>query len=120
MAAALARLAFPHIYVRSAGIEPGNADPFAAAVMAELGLDISGRAPRTLEQLGETTFDLVVTLAPEAHHHVLEMARTQSFDVEYWPTHDPSTSTGARSQILESYRACRDALDRHIRARLVA
>lgn len=120
MAAALTREAFPHLYTRSAGIEPGMADPFATAVMAERGLDMSKRAPRTLQELGDTSFDLVVTLAPEAHHHVLEMARTQSFDVEYWPTHDPSGTTGSRSQILDSYRACRDALDRHIHARLNA
>lgn len=120
MASALARSAFPHIYVRSAGIEPGNADPFAATVMAELGHDITGHAPHTLDELGDTGFDLVITLAPEAHHHVLELARTQSFDVEYWPTPDPSGDVGSRSQILESYRACRDTLARQIKARFGA
>lgn len=118
MAAALTRATFPSIYTRSAGIEPGAADPFAVSVMAEMGLDISRRAPRSLEELGDTGFDLVVTLAPEAHHHVLDMARIHAFDVEYWPTADPSGATGSRSQIMESYRACRDALDRHIRTRL--
>lgn len=118
MAAALARATYPSVYARSAGLEAGAADPFAAAVMQEMGLDISGRAPRTLEELGDTSFDLVVTLAPEAHHHALELARTQSFEVEYWPTHDPSGTMGSRAQILDSYRACRDALALRIRRRL--
>ncbi|MEM6762094.1 MAG: protein-tyrosine-phosphatase [Pseudomonadota bacterium] len=118
MAAALARATFPAIYSRSAGIEVGQADPFAAAVMDELGFDISGRRPRSIAELADTGFDLVVTLAPEAHHHVLDLARTQSFDVEYWPTLDPSVTQGSRAQILDSYRACRDALHHAIRARL--
>ncbi|WP_420394662.1 protein-tyrosine-phosphatase [Acuticoccus sp.] len=110
MAAALARQAAPTTYIRSAGLETGEADPFAVAVMAELGLDISRRTPRSLAELGDTAFDLIVTLAPEAHHHVLELSRTQSFDVAYWPTMDPSGAHGSRERILESYRAVRDAL----------
>ncbi|ORE93020.1 low molecular weight phosphatase family protein [Acuticoccus yangtzensis] len=114
MAAALARRAAPTTYIRSAGLETGQADPFAVAVMAESGLDISKRKPRSLEELHDTSFDLVVTLAPEAHHHVLEMARTQSFEVVYWPTLDPSGATGSREQIMDSYRSVRDALNRQV------
>ena len=110
MAAALARQISPRTYIRSAGLESGQPDPFAVAVMAELDLDISRRTPRTLEELHDTSFDLVVTLAPEAHHHVLEMARTRSFEVAYWPTLDPSDLQGSREQILDSYRAVRDAI----------
>ncbi|MBJ3777770.1 low molecular weight phosphatase family protein [Acuticoccus sp. 2012] len=117
MAAAIARHVAPHVYVRSAGVEHGEPDPFAVAVLAESGIDISHRTPRTLDELADTSFDLIVTLAPEAHHHVLELARTQSFDVEYWPTLDPSVTHGSRAQILESYRACRDALDKQVRER---
>ena len=118
MAAALARAAFPEIYSRSAGVDPGQPDPFAVEVMNEIGLDLSRRRPRVLAELADTGFDLIVTLAPEAHHHMLDLARTQSFDVEYWPTIDPSSTQGSRAQILESYRACRDALDKQIKTRL--
>ncbi|MCF3933938.1 low molecular weight phosphatase family protein [Acuticoccus sp. M5D2P5] len=117
MAAAFARIYAPAVYIRSAGVEHGRPDPFAAAVMAERELDISKRMPRTLDELADTSFDLVVTLAPEAHHHVLDLARTQSFDVEYWPTLDPSGTDGSREQIMDSYRSCRDALDAMVRER---
>ncbi len=118
MAAAIARHLYPRtLYVRSAGIEQGQADPFAVAAMQEIGLDISGRQPRTLEDLHDTGFDLVVTLAPEAHHRALELARTESFEVEYWPTMDPTDVTGSREQIMEAYRGVRDGLRRRIEAR---
>ncbi|MDQ0316771.1 arsenate-mycothiol transferase ArsC [Amorphus orientalis] len=119
MAAELARHYFPKsLYVRSAGVvDDGEPDPFAVAVMDELGLDISKHHPRSLEELADTSFDLVVTLAPEAHHRALEMARTQAFDVEYWPTPDPTVTTGSRSQILDAYRSVRDGLANRIKTR---
>ena len=120
MAAALARAVAPAIYTRSAGVEHGEPDPFAVAVMAERGLDISRRQPRTLEELGDMSFDLVVTLAPEAHHHVLELSRTHSFDVAYWPTLDPSGTQGSRAQILGTYRSARDLLEQRVRSLLAA
>ncbi|MQT13142.1 arsenate reductase ArsC [Segnochrobactrum spirostomi] len=119
MAAALARHYFPkEIYVRSAGILPGEKDPFAAAAMQEVGLDISGHRPTSVDDLEDMNFDLVVTLAPEAHHHILELTRTDALEVEYWPISDPTAATGSRAQILDAYRAVRRDLERRILARL--
>jgi protein-tyrosine-phosphatase len=108
------------IYVGSAGVRKGEPDPFAVAVMAEIGLDISRHKPVTFEELDDLeglNFDLIVTLAPEAHHRALEITRTNAVDVEYWPTPDPSVVEGSREQRLETYRAVRDQLLAHIRER---
>ena len=69
------------IYVGSAGVRKGELDPFAVAVMAEIGLDISRHKPVTFEELDDwegLNFDLIVTLAPEAHHRALELTRTSA------------------------------------------
>jgi protein-tyrosine-phosphatase len=77
MAAALLKhLAGNRIYVVSAGVRAGEPDPFAIAIMDELGIDISGHKPIALADLHDTSFDMIVTLAPEAHHQALEMAET--------------------------------------------
>jgi homogentisate 1,2-dioxygenase len=55
--------------------------------------------------------------AAEAHHKAMEMTRTMAIDVEYWPTIDPSLYAGSREQILDGYRACRDALRKRINQR---
>ena len=111
MAAAILRhLANYRVYVRSAGVHAAPTDPFAMAVMDEIGLDISDHVPVTISDLDDMSFDLVITLAPEAHHQVLELTRTMAFDVEYWPTIDPSVAAGSREQVLDSYRTCRDQL----------
>lgn len=120
MAAAILRhLAGRRIYVESAGVRAGEADPFVAAVMDEIGIDLTRHEPRTLADLHDTTFDLIVTLSPEAHHQALEMTRTMSVDVEYWPTFDASLMVGQgnREQTLESYRAVRDRLFQRIKTR---
>nr|WP_229598020.1 arsenate reductase ArsC [Roseibium aggregatum] len=119
MAEALTAKLFPgQVYVRSAGVRSGKVDPFVDAVMAEIGVDMGKHVPKTFEDLDESGFDLVVTLAPEAHHKALDMTRTESVDVEYWPTLDPTLATGSREQILDEYRAVRDQLMMRIKKRL--
>jgi protein-tyrosine-phosphatase len=124
MAAALFGQIFGRaIYVGSAGVRKGELDPFAVAVMDEIGLDISKHKPVTFEELEEwegLNFDLIVTLAPEAHHRALEITRTNAIDVEYWPTADPSAAEGSREQRLDAYREVRDQLLGRIRQRFVA
>lgn len=108
------------IYVRSAGVRKSELDPFAVAVMDEIGIDISKHKPITFEELEEwegLNFDLIVTLSPEAHHRALELTRTSAVDVEYWPTADPSAVEGSRTQRLDAYREVRDQLLAHIRER---
>ena len=117
MAESLLRQMFPQaLYVKSAGVKKGELDPFAVAVMAELGQDISGHKPTTFEELEDwegLNFDLIITLSPEAHHKALELTRTMAADVEYWPTPDPTGMEGNREQklppIARSATACRCA-----------
>jgi protein-tyrosine-phosphatase len=108
------------VYVGSAGARKAELDPFAVAVMAEIGVDISRHKPITFEELDDLeglNFDLIITLSPEAHHRALELTRTSGVDVEYWPTPDPTDVEGSREQRLDAYRAVRDQLLQRIRQR---
>ena len=108
------------VYVGSAGVRKGELDPFAVAVMEEIGIDIAKHKPLTFEELEEwegLNFDLIVTLAPEAHHRALELTRTLAAQVEYWPTPDPTVAEGSREQRLDAYRAVRDQLMQRIKQR---
>ncbi len=121
MAESLLQNMFPQaLYVRSAGVRKGDLDPFAVAVMAELGQDISKHRPMTFEDLDDwegLNFDLIISLSPEAHHKALELTRTMAVEVEYWPTQDPTTVEGNREQKLEAYREVCDGLALRIRKR---
>ena len=121
MAESLLLHMFPQaLYVKSAGVRKGELDPFAVAVMAELGQDISAHKPTPFEELEDwegLNFDLIITLSPEAHHKALELTRTLAADVEYWPTQDPTGTEGSREQKLAAYREVCDALYARIRKR---
>ncbi|MCW5695988.1 MAG: protein-tyrosine-phosphatase [Bauldia sp.] len=120
MAAALARRLLPGVHVASAGVFRGEPDAFATAVMSEIGLDLSAHKPLTFEDLKDGYFDVVVTLAPEAHHRAMELTRTDAVTVEYWPTLDATAVGGNREQILAAYRQVRDQLAGRIEARFSA
>jgi protein-tyrosine-phosphatase len=121
IAASLCKQMFgKEIYVGSAGVRKGELDPFAVAVMAEIGHDIARHKPMTFEELEDwegLNFDLIVTLSPEAHHKALDLTRTVAAEVEYWPTVDPTGIEGSREQRLDAYRAVRDQLLTRIGAR---
>jgi protein-tyrosine-phosphatase len=121
-AALLAQMRGGSLYIASAGVRKGELDPFAAAAMEEIGLDIHAHGPITFEELEDLeglNFDLIVTLSPEAHHKALELTRTLAVEVEYWPTADPTVVEGSREQRLDAYRAVRDHLMEKIRDRFV-
>jgi protein-tyrosine-phosphatase len=120
MAAAILRhLAGRRAYVASAGVRAGTPDPFVTAVMEEIGIDVSQHNPNTLHDLHDTSFDLIITLSPEAHHQALELTRTMAVEVEYWPTYDATimTGQGSREQMLLHYRGVRDHLFDRIKKR---
>jgi protein-tyrosine-phosphatase len=118
MAEAVARrLLPPTTFVASAGVRAGERDPFVDTVLAESGLSLGDRQPRMLEDLDDAYFDLIVTLAPEAHHKALELTRSMAVDVEYWPTPNPTDVAGSREQILAAYRGVRDRLASRIMSR---
>src|SRR5436309_3375502 len=123
MAAALLRRMRGAPRIASAGVRKGELDAFAVAAMAEIGIDISEHEPVTFEELEDwdgLDFDLIVTLAPEAHHKALELTHRLAAAVEYWPTADPTAAEGNREQRLDAYRAIRDQLMARIYARFVA
>ncbi|MFD1628020.1 low molecular weight phosphatase family protein [Azospirillum griseum] len=112
MAAALMRhFHGTRVFIDSVGVRQGEeVDPFAVAVMEEMGIDLSKHRCRTFEDLEDTSFDLIVSLSPEAQHRAIEMTRTMACDVEFWNTFDPTLVDGSRDAMLDAYRQVRDGL----------
>lgn len=105
------------IYVDSVGLRAEPVDPFAVAVMDEIGIDLSNHRPKSFDDLEDSSFDLIISLSPEAQHHAVEMTRSMACDVEFWNTMDPSIVEGSRETRLEAYRMVRDSLMKRIRER---
>jgi protein-tyrosine-phosphatase len=118
MAAAMLRqLHARRIFVDSVGVRASPIDPFAIAVMDELGISLREHVSKSFEELEDLSFDLVVSLTPEAQHSAVELTRSMACDVEYWPSFDATVTEGNRGEIIAAYRAVRDVLWRRIQKR---
>jgi protein-tyrosine-phosphatase len=105
------------IFVDSVGLRAAPIDPLAVEVMKEIGIDLHGHRAKTFDDLADSSFDVIVTLSPEAQHRAVEMTRIMACDVEYWQTLDPTIVEGSREQRLASYRQVRDYLAARLRER---
>lgn len=105
------------IYVDSTGVRPREIDPFVVEVMEELGIDLSRHRAKSFDDLEDSSYDLIVSLSPEAQHKAVEMTRTMACEVEFWNTMDPSIIEGNREVRLQAYREVRDFLKRRIEER---
>ncbi|MCL8209334.1 MAG: arsenate reductase (thioredoxin) [Actinomycetia bacterium] len=100
--------------VVSGGLEPQDVNPHAVAVMAEVGIDISGQQskPLDLERLWQA--QVVVTLCGDAEErcpvtppHVRRV---------HWPLRDPARATGSGEEVRGVFRAVRDEIRERIEA----
>jgi protein-tyrosine-phosphatase len=98
------------IYADSAGVRSGTVDILAIGVMAEIGIDLSQHEPKRIDDLMDTSFDLIISLSPEAQHKAVELTRSSAAELLYWPMPDPSVQEGNRERLLAAYRELRDLL----------
>ena len=118
IAEALAKRLYGHTaYLDSVGVHATELDSFALAVLDEVGIDLHAHSAKSFEDVDPSSFELIVSLSPEAHHRALEFTRSASTDVEYWPIPDPSAVEGSRESRLEAYRRTRDLILARLKAR---
>ena len=65
MAAAIMKHFYGHrVYVASAGLKPGEADPFLTVVLDEIGIELGKHRPHTFAELEDSSFDVAISLSP--------------------------------------------------------
>lgn len=118
MAEAIARRLYGQsVFIDSVGVRASGLDTFTAAVLDELGIDAGRHEGKEFADVDPSSFELIVTLSPEAHHSALEFTRNTATEVEYWPMPDPSAVEGSREARLDAYRLTRDMILARLKAR---
>lgn len=118
MAEALAKWLYGQsVFIDSVGVRASDADSFAVTVLDEIGIDGHRHHAKTFDDVDASSFELIVTLSPEAHHRALEFTRSTAAEVEYWPIPDASAVEGSREARLDAYRQTRDLLLARLKAR---
>ncbi|MEW6660718.1 MAG: arsenate reductase ArsC [Thermodesulfobacteriota bacterium] len=92
----------------SAGVRPSKVNPRAIRVMAELGIDISSHRSKSLDDLPEKNFDLVITVCDQAREQCPFFPGPTAKLHLGFP--DPARATGAEEEILAVFRRVRDAM----------
>ena len=107
MAEGLARARFgDRMPVQSAGSHPGTVNRHAVAVLAEIGIDISGHLSKHVETIDPASVATVITLcAEEVCPLFLGEARRLA-----WPLPDPAGAGRTEEEELASFRATRDQI----------
>ena len=92
----------------SAGVRPSLVNPRAIQVMAELGIDISHHRSKSVDDLAEEQFDLVITVCDQAQQQCpLFPGETEVMHVGF---PDPARASGTDEEIMTTFRQVRDDL----------
>ena len=100
---------------RSAGLEPGALNPIVVEALREVGIDISGKQTRSVEDVlrsGEL-FSHVVTVCSEAEAEGCPIFPGFATRL-HWPFPDPSKLTGSHDEKLARVREIRDQIHRKV------
>ena len=99
--------------VFSAGTDPKSAlHPLAIMVMAEIGVDITGQHPKSLESFVQEPWDLVITVCDRARESCPNFPRR--VEQVHWSFQDPAGATGDEEHRLKVFRLVRDEITRRI------
>jgi arsenate reductase len=109
MAEGLARARFgDRLLVQSAGSSPRHVNPYALRAMAELGIDLSTHASKSVDSIDPGTVGLVITLCAE------EVCPVFLGDAPrlHWPFPDPDRRDEdlTDAERLDHFRSARDAI----------
>lgn len=100
----------------SAGLQATGVNPYAARVMAEIGIDISGQRSKSVEEFLNEKFDFVITLCSGAEA-VCPVFPGQATRL-HWPLADPARTKGTEEEMLNAFRRVRDDLKAKIESLL--
>ena len=102
------------LYVQSAGLASGELDDLMVAVMAEKGIDLSAHKSRTLSELGDTNYDLVIAFTQNAADAAQAMFEGTDTVVETWLVPDPTAGSLDVRAMMNNYRAIHDFIDNRL------
>lgn len=114
MAEGLVNHIFPGEWVAfSAGTDPAESvHPLAIKVMAEIGIDISGQRPKSVNEFRNAEFDLVVTVCDNAAENCpLWLGPGRQAHLGF---PDPAAARRDRADRLAVFRQVRDEIRRRI------
>lgn len=99
----------------SAGLDPKGLNPLTIAVMAEIGIDISGQTSKRVETyLGKMLFQYLITVCDDAGKNCPTVWLGVTTRL-HWSFPDPAAFEGSQEEKLEKFREVRDMIESRIK-----
>jgi len=98
----------------SAGTKPTRLRPEAVAVMAEIGIDISGHRSKSVDEFAGQQFRCVITVCDNARE-TCPVFPGQAERI-HWSFDDPAAAAGDEGQRLSAFRTVRDRIAERVEA----
>ncbi len=102
------------VYVQSCGLEAGELSDLMVAVMGEKGIDMSGHKSKTLVEIADTSFDIVIAFNVDAEAAVRAVFDDSDTEIHIWPTPDPTQGAMDVRAMMDNFRAVRDVIEMRI------
>lgn len=99
----------------SAGLEPGKLNPYVIRAMAEVGIDISKNATKSVFDFHNEgrTYNVVVTVCSKEAAERCPIFPGAPITL-HWPFDDPSSFKGTDEEIMQKVRSVRDAIEQKV------
>ncbi|MDP8212727.1 MAG: arsenate reductase ArsC [Candidatus Zapsychrus exili] len=112
----LRKLAPDKFDVESAGIEPGNLNPFAVSVLREIGINIEGKKTQSVSELINSgkSYDYVIKVCDEANASKCPIFPGNEKQIR-WGFSDPSSFEGSAEEKLAFTRVVREEIQLKIK-----
>lgn len=98
------------VYVQSCGLSTGELNELMVAVMREKNIDMSGHVSKSLDDMGDSSFDLAIAFSDELGEALEAYFDDSDTLVEVWPTPDPTAGAQDVRAMMDNYRSVRTYL----------
>jgi arsenate reductase len=104
-----------HFEAESAGIEPGNLNPYVVKLMQETGIDLNGKKTQGVFDLFRQGrhYDAIITVCDAASAERCPVFPGQTKRIS-WSFEDPSSFQGSPEEILNNTRIIRNKIEKAV------
>ena len=119
IAEGLVRKNYSNIDVESCGIAAGELDDLMVAIMREVSIDMSNHKSKTLNDLSDCQFDLIIAFTEPAYEAAKAVFDETANLIEFWPLPDPTQGSLDVRAIMNNYRAIRDNINMRLKNKFI-
>ena len=103
------------VYIQSCGESKGELDTLMTAVMKEKGIDMSAHKARTLLELNDHSYDLIIAFTDDAAAAAGAAFDGRDVKIETWAMPDPTAGALDVRAMMNNYRSVRDLIEARIK-----